>query len=122
MAGRNAAGGDAAYNAAPSFWSEQYDLYIQGMGWPVAQPSARVRRKIGDKATMLFELDGAHHRLCDRHQCAARHRDHPPADRAQDRGRRAAELADPCARSKPMLAGLVPAITLLRKNAEPGQA
>jgi len=58
-AGRNAAGGDAAYNPVPSFWSEQYDLYIQGMGWPVAQPSARVRRKISDKATVRFELDGA---------------------------------------------------------------
>jgi len=58
-AGRNAAGGDAAYNPVPSFWSEQYDLYIQGMGWPVARPSARVRRKISDKATVRFELDGA---------------------------------------------------------------
>jgi NADPH-dependent 2,4-dienoyl-CoA reductase/sulfur reductase-like enzyme len=57
--GRNAAGGDAAYNPVPSYWSEQYDLYIQGMGWPPAQPSARVRRKISDKATLLFELDGA---------------------------------------------------------------
>ncbi len=59
VAGRNAAGGDAAYNPVPSYWSEQYDLYIQGMGWPVANPSARVRRKISDKATVLFELDGA---------------------------------------------------------------
>jgi 3-phenylpropionate/trans-cinnamate dioxygenase ferredoxin reductase component len=59
VVGRNAAGGDAAYNTVPSFWSEQYDLYIQGMGWPVAQPSARVRRKVSDKATLLFELDGA---------------------------------------------------------------
>src|SRR5262245_1845867 len=59
VAGRNAAGGDAAYNPVPSYWSEQYDLYIQGMGWPVAQPTARVRRKISDKATLQFELDGA---------------------------------------------------------------
>jgi 3-phenylpropionate/trans-cinnamate dioxygenase ferredoxin reductase component len=59
LAGRNAAGGDAAYNPVPSFWSEQYDLYIQGMGWPIAQPGARVRRKISDKASVLFELDGA---------------------------------------------------------------
>ena len=58
VAGRNAAGGDTAYNTAPSYWSEQYDLYIQGVGWPVAEPSARVRRKISDKATLLFELDG----------------------------------------------------------------
>jgi NADPH-dependent 2,4-dienoyl-CoA reductase/sulfur reductase-like enzyme len=34
VAGRNAAGGDATYNVTPSFWSEQYDLYIQGVGWP----------------------------------------------------------------------------------------
>jgi NADPH-dependent 2,4-dienoyl-CoA reductase/sulfur reductase-like enzyme len=59
VAGRNAAGGDAAYNPVPSYWSEQYDLYIQGMGWPVANPSARVRRKVSDKATVRFELDGA---------------------------------------------------------------
>jgi NADPH-dependent 2,4-dienoyl-CoA reductase/sulfur reductase-like enzyme len=58
IAGRNAAGGDVAYNVAPSFWSEQYDLYIQGMGWPGAQPGARVRRQIGPKAVLLFELDG----------------------------------------------------------------
>jgi 3-phenylpropionate/trans-cinnamate dioxygenase ferredoxin reductase component len=59
IAGRNAAGGDAAYNVAPSFWSEQHDLYIQGVGWPVAQPSARVRRPLGADAMLLFELDGA---------------------------------------------------------------
>jgi NADPH-dependent 2,4-dienoyl-CoA reductase/sulfur reductase-like enzyme len=56
--GRNAAGGDAAYSVAPSFWSEQYDLYIQGVGWPVAAPTAHVRRKVSDKATLSFELDG----------------------------------------------------------------
>ena len=60
LVGRNAAGGDAPYTVAPSFWSEQYDLYIQGVGWPVPAPSAHVRRTISDKATLLFELDGAH--------------------------------------------------------------
>ena len=60
VAGRNAAGGDAVYNVAPSFWSEQFDMYIQGVGWPIAQPSARVRRQIGAGATLLFELDGPH--------------------------------------------------------------
>ena len=35
-------------------------MYIQGVGWPVAQPSARVRRQIGPGATLLFELDGPH--------------------------------------------------------------
>ena len=62
VAGRNAAGGDAVYNVTPSFWSEQYDLYIQGMGWPLPQPSAQVRRPIGPNATLRFDLDGDH--LC----------------------------------------------------------
>ena len=60
IAGRNAAGGDVAYNVAPSFWSEQYDMYIQGVGWQVPQPATRVRRTIGSGATLLFELDGEH--------------------------------------------------------------
>jgi 3-phenylpropionate/trans-cinnamate dioxygenase ferredoxin reductase component len=59
VAGRNAAGGDVAYAVAPSFWSEQFDLYIQGVGWQMPQPSAKVRRPIGETATLLFELDGA---------------------------------------------------------------
>jgi 3-phenylpropionate/trans-cinnamate dioxygenase ferredoxin reductase component len=56
--GRNAAGGDAAYAVAPSFWTEQYDLYIQGMGWQPAHPSQRVRRTINANAALVFELDG----------------------------------------------------------------
>jgi hypothetical protein len=34
-------------------------MYIQGVGWPIAQPSARVRRPLGSGGTILFELDGA---------------------------------------------------------------
>ncbi len=60
VAGRNAAGGDAVYNVTPSFWSEQYDLYIQGMGWPLPHPSAQVRRQIGGSALLRFDLDGDH--------------------------------------------------------------
>ena len=60
VAGRNAAGGDAAYNVTPSFWSEQYDLYLQGMGWPLPQPTASVRRQIGPDAMLRFDLDGDH--------------------------------------------------------------
>jgi NADPH-dependent 2,4-dienoyl-CoA reductase/sulfur reductase-like enzyme len=60
VAGRNAAGGDVAYAVAPSFWSEQYDLYIQGMGWPAPHPTQRVRRQIGPKAMIQFDLDGTH--------------------------------------------------------------
>src|SRR6516165_1442356 len=59
IAGRNAAGGDVVYKVAPSFWSEQYDMYIQGVGWPVAHPSARVHRPLDAGAVLMFELDGA---------------------------------------------------------------
>jgi len=61
VAGRNAAGGETTYNVAPSFWSEQYDLYIQGAGWPLPHGSTKVRRAIGPNALLRFELDG--HRL-----------------------------------------------------------
>jgi 3-phenylpropionate/trans-cinnamate dioxygenase ferredoxin reductase subunit len=59
VVGRNAAGGDVAYHVAPSFWSEQYDLYIQGVGWQVPHPTQKVRRQIGANARLTFELDGA---------------------------------------------------------------
>jgi len=49
VAGRNAAGANEVYSTVPSFWSEQYDLYIQGVGWPV-QGSTRVSRRSGDAA------------------------------------------------------------------------
>ena len=53
-AGRNAAGAAEAYRMVPSFWSEQYDLYIQGVGWP--QPKAqRIRRQLAGKGTLLLE-------------------------------------------------------------------
>jgi 3-phenylpropionate/trans-cinnamate dioxygenase ferredoxin reductase component len=60
IAGRNAAGGDVAYNVAPSFWSEQFDMYIQGVGWQITPRGARVHRPLAAGATLLFELDGAH--------------------------------------------------------------
>jgi hypothetical protein len=40
----------------PSFWSEQYDLYIQGVGWPPAQPGVRIRRPLSGKSLLAFEL------------------------------------------------------------------
>ena len=55
VAGRNAAGGAEAYVAVPSFWSEQYDLYIQGVGWPVSG-TTRVRRPLPGKCALVFEL------------------------------------------------------------------
>ena len=54
VAGRNAAGASDTYNAPPSFWSEQYDLYIQGVGWP--DPTAeRIRRPLAGKSILLLE-------------------------------------------------------------------
>jgi hypothetical protein len=57
IAGRNAAGGNDAYRPVPSFWSEQYDLYIQGVGWPIANP-LRVSRPLPEKCMLLLETDG----------------------------------------------------------------
>ncbi len=58
VAGRNAAGANEVYRTVPSFWSEQYDLYIQGVGWPAPQPETRVRRPLAGKSTLVFEMAG----------------------------------------------------------------
>jgi NADPH-dependent 2,4-dienoyl-CoA reductase/sulfur reductase-like enzyme len=55
VAGRNAAGAGDAYRTVPSFWTEQYDLYVQGVGWPQATPGQRIRRKLDGKSTLLLE-------------------------------------------------------------------
>ena len=55
VAGRNAAGARDPYVTVPSFWSEQYDLYIQGVGWP-APGAQRVRRPVSGNAALVFEV------------------------------------------------------------------
>jgi NADPH-dependent 2,4-dienoyl-CoA reductase/sulfur reductase-like enzyme len=55
VAGRNAAGASDPYRTVPSYWSEQYDLYIQGIGWPHLKPDHRVRRKLDGKASLMLE-------------------------------------------------------------------
>jgi 3-phenylpropionate/trans-cinnamate dioxygenase ferredoxin reductase component len=55
VAGRNAAGASDTYATVPSFWSEQYDLYIQGVGW-TAQGSTRVHRPLGGDNLLVFEI------------------------------------------------------------------
>jgi 3-phenylpropionate/trans-cinnamate dioxygenase ferredoxin reductase component len=55
VAGRNAAGASDSYSTVASFWSEQYDLYIQGVGWP-AQTSTRVHRPLGGDHLLVFEI------------------------------------------------------------------
>ncbi|HTM26312.1 MAG TPA: FAD-dependent oxidoreductase [Vicinamibacterales bacterium] len=57
VAGRNAAGASDAYRAIPSFWSEQYDLYIQGVGWSAAG-AARVVRPLAGNAALTFDVSG----------------------------------------------------------------
>ena len=55
VAGRNAAGATDVYQTIPSFWSEQYDLYIQGVGWPVSG-SKRVTRPMPGNGALTFEV------------------------------------------------------------------
>ena len=52
VAGRNAAGASDRYTTVPSFWSEQYDLYLQGVGW--STDGTVVRRWSGGKFPLLF--------------------------------------------------------------------
>jgi 3-phenylpropionate/trans-cinnamate dioxygenase ferredoxin reductase subunit len=58
IAGRNAAGANDSYRTVPSFWSEQYDLYLQGVGWPSPNPGQRIRRPLPGKSALLLETDG----------------------------------------------------------------
>jgi 3-phenylpropionate/trans-cinnamate dioxygenase ferredoxin reductase component len=55
VAGRNAAGASDPYVTVPSFWSEQYDLYIQGVGWEPSHGD-RVRRPLKGNSQLLFEI------------------------------------------------------------------
>ena len=57
VAGRNAAGATEPYRSVPSYWSEQYDLYLQGVGWPSAE-AQRVRRPLPGSSMLVFETDG----------------------------------------------------------------
>ena len=58
VAGRNAAGANETYRSTPSFWSEQFGLYIQGAGWPSPHPDERVRRH--GASHIAFELKDGH--------------------------------------------------------------
>jgi NADPH-dependent 2,4-dienoyl-CoA reductase/sulfur reductase-like enzyme len=56
IAGRNAAGVNEIYRTVPSFWSEQYDLYIQGVGWPSAQPETHIHRQGTGGGPLIFGI------------------------------------------------------------------
>jgi NADPH-dependent 2,4-dienoyl-CoA reductase/sulfur reductase-like enzyme len=60
VAGRNAAGATDEYRSVPSFWSEQFDLYIQGVGSRPAEPDQQVRRQGAGASQISFELTGSH--------------------------------------------------------------
>jgi 3-phenylpropionate/trans-cinnamate dioxygenase ferredoxin reductase component len=51
-------GANDAYRSTPSFWSEQFGLYIQGAGWASPRPDQRVRRQGAN--VMTFELKDGH--------------------------------------------------------------
>jgi NADPH-dependent 2,4-dienoyl-CoA reductase/sulfur reductase-like enzyme len=55
VAGRNAAGSNETYSTVPSFWSEQYDLYIQGVGWPTPG-TTRVHRPVSGDRTLVLDI------------------------------------------------------------------
>jgi 3-phenylpropionate/trans-cinnamate dioxygenase ferredoxin reductase component len=61
VAGRNAAGANDAYRNVPSFWTEQFDLYIQGVGVRPKVPDRHVRRlgAGGSGGRVVFELTGS---------------------------------------------------------------
>ena len=55
IAGRNAAGASEVYKTIPSFWSEQYDLYVQGVGWPMSGTTL-VTRPLQGSAALTFDV------------------------------------------------------------------
>lgn len=55
VAGRNLGGGDASFDVPVWFWSDQYDLGLQGVGDTSGNPT--VIRVLGDGAEILFFLD-----------------------------------------------------------------
>ena len=59
VAGINAAGGEAVYESVPSFWSDQYELMLQGAGWPDGLVLPPLRRVLGEGRVLEFHvLDG----------------------------------------------------------------
>jgi NADPH-dependent 2,4-dienoyl-CoA reductase/sulfur reductase-like enzyme len=56
VAGASAAGGNLAYGAVPSFWSDQYELRLQGVGWPDGLAAPVIRRSLGADRFLDFHL------------------------------------------------------------------
>lgn len=60
VAGKNAAGANEIYRPVPSFWSEQYDLYLQGVGWAPPTPGKYLHRPLPGNASIMFQINGPH--------------------------------------------------------------
>jgi 3-phenylpropionate/trans-cinnamate dioxygenase ferredoxin reductase subunit len=54
VAATNAAGGDAAYESVPSFWSDQCELMIESAGWTNGLAIAPLRRTLGEGCVIEF--------------------------------------------------------------------
>jgi len=58
IAGRNAAGANDIYDPVPSYWSEQYELFIQGVGWMDASAQS-VRRTASAMNSLAFQTQNS---------------------------------------------------------------
>jgi 3-phenylpropionate/trans-cinnamate dioxygenase ferredoxin reductase subunit len=58
VAGANAAGGNASYSAPPWFWSDQYDVKLQGVGISTGYDRLVLRGSMKDHAFSAFYLAG----------------------------------------------------------------
>lgn len=56
VAGTNAAGGEAVYDKVPSFWSDQYELMLQGVGWSDGLALPPLRRTLGEGRVIEFHV------------------------------------------------------------------
>jgi 3-phenylpropionate/trans-cinnamate dioxygenase ferredoxin reductase subunit len=58
VAGSNAAGSAVAYSSPPWFWSDQYDMKLQGAGFSTGADRHVVRGSMGDEAFSVFHYRG----------------------------------------------------------------
>ncbi|PHQ69389.1 MAG: ferredoxin reductase [Sneathiella sp.] len=56
IAGINAGGGEAAYETVPSFWSDQYELKLQGIGWAEGSDGPVALRELGQGRMIEFHF------------------------------------------------------------------
>tara|TARA_E500000305_G_scaffold105319_1_gene102681 strand:- start:211 stop:1452 length:1242 start_codon:yes stop_codon:yes gene_type:complete len=57
VAGTNASGGNVTYDTVPSFWSDQYELKLQGVGWSDGCISPVALRELGHGRMIEFYMN-----------------------------------------------------------------